>query len=198
MESGLFDHNTRASLPAKLKPSRERYLYYYGIGNWLVSWLPAKAKEWPHVGDGVRRWLLAKEHLAFGCLNPAMILDAKKGLVAVFTNLNASGERSVPVIQIYSERIDLIPRKVRKGDLFATACIYLQNDESRAQGQWAGVDPIIVDCLVTNQKACRDAASRIKPLAWQALEIGLSQVQDLTTMDIHYVDVPHDIVWNAY
>jgi hypothetical protein len=173
-------------------------MYYHGIGNWLGSLFPPKAKDWPIVGKGVTTWLFTKEHLALGCLNPAMILDAKKGLVAVFTNLNASGERSVPVIQIYSERIDLIPGKVRKGDLFATACVYLQSHESRAKGQWCGIDPIIVDCLVTDRNTCRDAAARISPLAWQALEIGLSQVPDLTTMDIHYVDVPHDIVWNAY
>lgn len=163
-----------------------------------MSLLPSKAKEWPVIGDSVRNWLLTKEHLAFGCLNPAMIIDAKKGLVAVFTNLNSSGEGSVPVIMIYGERIDLIPRKVRQGDLFAAASIYYRDPESQKRGQWSSFHPIIVDCLVTDQSACKEAASRISPLAWQALEIGLAQVRDRTMIEMHHVDVPHDVVWNAY
>lgn len=192
MESGLFNHNTRASLPGNLTPSRGRYLYYYGIGNWMASLLPPKAKDWPLVGDGVRNWLLAKEHLTFGCLNPAMILDAKKGLVATFTDLDAGGG-SVPVILIYRERIDLITHKVRKGDRFAAASIYFQTPESRAKGQWNMFDPIIVDCLVPNRKSCQEATSRIKPMAWRSLEIGLSQIPDLTTLALHHVDVPDDV-----
>ena len=65
-------------------------------------------------------------------------------------------------------------------------------------GQWSDFSPIVVDCLVDDYASCEAAATRIKPLAWTALEIALRQFGGRRQPGLYPVDVPHDLVWNSF
>jgi hypothetical protein len=199
-----LDNSTSAAIPGELSVSRQRYARYFSRsvgGRWfrlLCTYLPWIARRLPWLGDSVFHWTQTREHLQHGCLNPAVILDPARGLIAVFTSLTAVGDKTTPVVKIVRERVDMIdPLRVVNGTRFA-ASIYSCRQASWALGRWSDFWPIVVDCLVDDRASCEDAVARIKPLAWRALEIALQRMDDRDQEGLFHVDVPDEIVWNAY
>lgn len=201
MKSKTLDNSTSAALPGSLLLSQSKYAKYFGKRPStvaLASSLPWFARHLPVIGNHVVHWTEIKEHLENGCLNPAEIICEKKGLVAAFTSLTAAGEETNPVIKVWRERIDLIePQGGLKGARFAAVSTYYRTSESWRKKCWSDIQPYLVNCLVDDELECEAAKSRLKPLAWKALEIGLQNLKN-TNEGLHIVDVPHDIVWNAY
>jgi hypothetical protein len=200
-----LNNSSRAAIPGALAVSRRRYSNYFGknaIDRWLYlacSHLPWFARGVPLLGSKVWQWTRTREHLEHGCLNPAVVLDAATGLIAVFTSLTAVGDKPAPVVRILRERLDLIDqRPVRDGDRFAAASVYSRTPESWAKGRWSGFVPIVVDCLVDDRGCCENALARLKPLAWECLELALPQLRGLRKPGVYHVDLPDEIVQNAY
>jgi hypothetical protein len=153
----------------------------------------------PGIGPRVRHWVKTSEHLRYGCLNPAVVLDSRTGLVAVFTSLTAVGTKPWPVVKTVRERPDMVQdSRVVNGSRFAAASIYRATQDSWAQSRWSDFFPIIVDCLIDDRRCCEDAVARIKPLAWACLEIALKQLDSKSEEGLFRVSVPDDLVWNAY
>jgi Protein of unknown function (DUF3239) len=200
-----FDSSTSAAIPGALSVSRRRYANYFGknaVDRWLYlacSHLPWLARGVPSLGPKVWQWAQTGEHLQHGCLNPAVVVDAATGLIAVFTSLTAVGDKPTPVVRILRERLDLIDKKpVRNGDRFAAASVYLRTPESWAEGRWSQFVPIVVDCLVDDRGCCENALARLKPLAWECLELALQQLGGLRKPGLYHVAVPDEMVRNAY
>jgi hypothetical protein len=201
MKMKTLDNSTTAALPGALSLSREKYARYFGKSKFSVvmaSNLPWSARHLPIIGEGVAHWTRIKEHLENGCLNPAKVICEEENLVASFTSLTAVGEEPTPVVKIWRERIDLIDYKGSlDGVCFAAASTYCRTEESWRSGCWSDFVPYVIDCLVDDRNECDVAQSRLKPLAWRALELGLENL-DERTEGLYDVDVPHDVVWNAY
>lgn len=160
--------------------------------------LPWRLRNVPVIGQQIIHWTSVSEHLAHGCLNPSKIIDAERNLVATFTSLNAVGEGSFPVIKLTEERLDLIEsEKVVDGSTFAAAATYVRTDESWREGRWDDFLPIVVDCLVDEPQQCESAKRMLSPLAWKALELGIHELDGFEE-GLYCVDVPHEVVWNAY
>lgn len=201
MKTRTLDNSTAAALPSSLSLSQKKYANYFRKRPstvTLAASLPWVARHFPVIGKHVAHWTQIREHLENGCLNPAKIICAKDGLVAAFTSLTAIGEETNPVIKVWRERVDLIQAdKAQDGVRFAAASTYYRTNESWERGCWSDIEPYIVNCLVENELECEAAKGRLKPLAWEALDIGLQNLEEIKE-GIHIVDVPHDIVWNAY
>jgi len=200
-----LDASTSAAVPGQLTVSRRKYARYFGrhvLDRWLYricSYFPWFARQWPGVGGRIVHWTQTKEHFEHGCLNPAIIVDSSACMVAVFTSLTAVGNKPTPVVKIMRERLDLIDRsRVFDGSKFAAASVYSRTQQSWARGVWSDFFPIIVDCLVDEPESCENATARIKPLGWQALELGLRKVPNRTRTGLFHVDVPDEMVWNAF
>ena len=201
-----LDSTTTASVPGRLTVCAAKYAKYYGTGGrarWLLracAHLPWAARILPVIGPRIRHWTRTREHLEYGCLNPAVVLDADRGLVAVFATLAARSGRPAPVIKILRERLDLIDQMpARTGSRFAAACLYARTDEIYAQGQWSDVFPIIVDCLSDDYQGCRRAArDRLKPSDWTELELCLQTLSGDYREGLHHIDVPDDMTWEEF
>ena len=199
------DPTTSASLPGRLAISRRRYARYFcpkPEARWFFlfgSFLPWFMRGVPTFGRLVWHWTQTREHFLYGCLNPAIVLDARAGLVAVFTNLTAIGNKPTPVVKIKRERLDLIdPARVENGARFASVAVYFSSPECMARGHWADFNPIVVDCLVSSRSACENALERLQPTSWQALRTGLRSIENRQEIGLHHVDVPHDIARDTF
>lgn len=201
-----LDNNTAAALPARLQLTREGYARYFARSPAQRPMLYGSTFV-PYGGRGllgalragVPHWLEVKEQLVHGCLSPSEVIDLRSGLLATFANLNAVGERSFPVVKIRREPLHLLPKRLqRDGTRFASTSLFHATPQSWAAGRWADFTPLPVDCLISDETACQSARDRLRPLAWEALRLSLAQLGGHREPGLHHVDVPHEIVWNAF
>ena len=177
---GFSSESTTASIPGKLSISRGKFELYFG----------------KNAADST--WIYVKNQFKKGCLNPAVVLDAKRGLVAVFTDLANQDRTQFPVVKIIRERLDLISTTpVDNGVRFAAVSMYDGTNESIAKGRWNDFFPIVVDCLVDDRAAC-ERRNSLKLSGWKGLEIALTQLTDKTREGLFRVNVPENIVKGAW
>jgi hypothetical protein len=205
MKTKTLDNSTVAAMPGGITVSRKKFAEYYGTNEadrWFYrccSHLPWFARYMPIIGARTLHWTQVREHLEYGCLNPAVVVDSKSGLIAVFTSLTARGEKPTPVVKVVHERLGMIDNApTTNGSKFAAASVYARTKESWAQGRWSDFFPIVVDCLADDYRRCEHAVARIKPLAWSALEMALQQLAGESRKGLFHVNVPDDLVWNAF
>jgi hypothetical protein len=172
---------TTASIPGQLSVSRRKFELYFG----------------KNAGDS--KWVYIQKQFKLGCLNPAVVLDAKQGLVAVFSDLANTHRTQYPVVKIIRERLDLISTTpVINGVRFAAVAMYGATNESVAKGRWNDFFPIVVDCLVDDRAACENAHKRLKLSGWKGLELALTQLTDKTREGLFPVNVPAAIVRGSW
>ncbi len=178
---GFSSETTTASIPGELSVSRAKFELYFGKN--------ATDSKWVHV----------KKQFKKGCLNPAVVLDARRGLVAVYSDLANQDWMQYPVVKIIRERLDMISTTpVDNGVRFAALAMYGATNESVAKGHWNDFFPIVVDCLVDDRAACEKAQKRLKLAGWKALEIALTQLTDETREGLYRVNVPDNIVRGSW
>lgn len=198
--------NSKAALPGQLQVSRTAYASYFGTSGahrlalLLTSFLPIGLAR--RLGFHPRRiphWRDVAEHCRHGCLGPGRIIDIRRNLIAVFTNLNARGERTIPAVKILKAPLSLLPPKLQTNSS-PLVCIssFQATAESWENGYWSNFTPYPIHCLVKDEGACLAAQMRISSLAWKALDLALDQIPQDAPAGLHFVDVPHEIVWNAF
>ncbi len=142
----------------------------------------------------VRDWIRLREHLYYGCLNAAVVLDAEQMLVATYTNLRASGDRPVPVIKVVRERLNVVRwRRFNRGERVATVAVYRGLEVDWAGARWRDFSPIVVDCLTNDPAASRRAMEDIPAEDWAALERGLSLIGTGSRPGLHDLDGPAEL-----
>lgn len=197
-----LDNKTVAAIPGALQLSDRKFELYTGIkvNRFLWSHLWGLARHFPAIRKKAFLYVQTREMLQFGCLVPAVVLDPTQNLIAVFSNLTAIGDVPTPVVKITRERLDLIDPSVpiHVGARLGAASIYLRTNESMEYGQWSDLRAIVADCLVEDRRSCEAARSRLSPLAWQCLDIGLSQIQPPWNEGLFYVNLPHEMVNDAF
>ncbi|WP_265594436.1 DUF3239 domain-containing protein [Haloferula sp. BvORR071] len=189
--------DTYATLPGELEISRWRYRAYFASWRmWLLSFLPDSAGQWPLVGRDVKIWVRYRKLLQVGDLLPAIVYNRETGLVAAYTNLQCSGNRPWPVIKIFRDRLSMLPNLQHRQQL-AVVAFYGGSEESRAEGHWDNIHPIVVDCLVSDREARARTLERISKTSWQALEAGLKMLPPSPGEGIYHVKVPDELAWEA-
>ncbi len=200
-----LDNRSYAALPGRLEPDRRRYVRYRG-GSWLnrmairiACLLPWWLRFLPVLGRHRRHWQWTREVFRFGCLVPAILLDAQRGLVAVFSDLSFSTGLQFPVIKVVRIPLALLPPACRvAGTMFAAVSAYAQTPAGNAAGRWGDFTPVVVNLLVPRRLSCEDAKARLKPLAWEALRLGVAQLPKPLAEGLYAVEIPEEISENAY
>lgn len=218
--SKTLDDTTTAAYPGRIRASVWKYVGYYPGRVWesllwlmvgavaftaasmatgLPLWPGSLAVLWPIYRKQIRLWTRLKEHLEYGCICPAVVLDAGKGTVAVFTNLTCRGDDPTPVVKIYRERLGQIrTRRIGDGTRLATTTLYARNPDDPYSDQWMDFTALVVDCFTDDVTACDGALSRMRPEAWKVLEMGLAELGPDRSFGTHHVDLPPDLVNNAF
>ncbi len=199
-----LNNDTVAALPAGLTLTRAGYARYFARSSlhrrtlYCSSFVPYGVRWLPCGRAGGRHWLEVKEHVEHGCLCPGQVMDVRGGLVATFVNLNARGERSIPVVKITRAPLHLLPANLaHDGTLLACASVFQATAKSWNDGYWVDFSPLPIDCLVMDEAACSAARNRLLPLAWKALALAIPQLAKPLKEGLYPVEVPHEIVWNS-
>lgn len=192
-----LDNLTSASNPGELEISDHKYEQYFGTSVkkflWEKMWF--LSKHIPFIRDDAFHYMQIKEQFLYGCINPGVVVDQEKGLVAVLTNLSSGRVEPYWVIKILEERLDLLPENTdtHAGEKFATVAIYSRTPKSAKQGLWKDFHPIVVDCLVDDAARCRHAFLSIEAMEWDFLKHALSQVNTPHKPGLYPVSMPEEL-----
>lgn len=186
----------QASLPGKLEiagPEYARYFagrtedpmitrIYFRVGSILPAWL-----AWlPQFGLFSKHWRAIQRQFMWGCLNPAVVVDEEQSLIAVYTDLANEGDRSVPVVKVLKEQLGLIRHeRITNGSTLAAVATYRGDFGT---GRWEDFFPIVVDCIVDDPTACRQARDRIDGGDWASLENALAQLPHQLSEGLYEVE----------
>lgn len=202
----LLDETTQASAPGQIEISRKKYLDYMGVKGIarlkysLLLRLPTSLlfKRF-RSDDIVLDFIYRIEQFRHGCLNPTIVINKEKGLIATFTSLTAYGEDTVPVIKISKEPLHLITNiPVSTGQRLPTVSFYERDPEDEDAPAWVDFFPKIANCFTDDLKACNHLLSRMTEEGWQCLEQGLAQLDDLEKPGLYYIELDDELVRSAY
>ncbi len=202
--SYTVDDTTSAATPGKISISSRKFLEYIDVRGvrkfiyYLILMLP-KSFLFTVLKNNtiIHHWISANEHFKFGCVNPAIILNQEKGLVAVFTNLTNSGSNPTPVIKIYKEKLQLIQGKVINGQRISTVALYYQNPKQTNAKAWIDFDPKVPDCFTNDSVICAQSMNKLSANSWKCLEIGLTQLKE-NKLGLHHLDLDKELVNSSY
>ena len=107
-----------------------------------------------------------RRHYRLGCLNPAIVLQSKPLLLAVYTELSNSEDRFVPIVKILRHP-RLASDDFQVGARCATVSLYFGSLE---KGQWDDFDPKLVNAATADQKTICRSVDRLDEGDWFILE----------------------------
>lgn len=199
------DNSSKASMPGQIKISRKKYLDYLGLSGiirlryLLLFYLPKKILfKLFHSDIIVFHFIQTTERFLYGCLNPTIIINKNKKLIATFTNLTSHGNKVTPVIKISEEPLHLIKNiKIENGQKLPTVALYERNPKDIFASAWIDFDPKIANCFTDDIKACNKLLSRITDKGWKCLAEGLSQLEDHEAIGLYHVKIDAELVRNA-
>jgi hypothetical protein len=105
-----------------------------------------------------------------------------------------------PALKIVKEKLDLIDNypEIKNGHKFAAVALYSASKESLNNSCWSDFHPIVVDCLAKEKIDCRIALKRIKPLAWECLDMSLQSMKKNRIPGLYHVELPSSIVSGTF
>lgn len=189
------DEDTQASTPGEVAVSKEKFLNYHDLKGlarkkyaFLLS-LPLTVLHKRFSGDPVVYDFIQKtEQFRAGCLNPSIIINKAKGIIATYTDLTANGEVPTPVIKISKERLELVTNiKILTGQRLPSVSIYFGRP-SESPDAWDDFDPRVVNCFTDDLIAYAWQMQRLAEEDWKMLEEGLSQINDLEALGLYYLN----------
>lgn len=200
------DSNSEAASPGQIEISKSKYLDYAKLNgierikyNLLFSLSSDFLFKWLGANKLVFDYIKKKEQFRYGCINPTIVVDKSKGLIATFTNLSSNGYDIVPVVKISKEPLELIRNiEVLDGQKLPTVALYLRNTEDEFARAWVDFTPKIVNCFTDDLTVCNEVLSRVSSKAWECLELGLVQVINKTHEGLHYVKMDKKLVQSAW
>jgi len=200
------DDTTQASTPGQIEISRRKYLDYIGVKGVvrlkyvLLLRLPANFLfKYFQSDDIVFDFIHKVEQFRHGCLNPTIVINKEKGLIATFTSLTSYGEDTVPVIKISKEPLHLITNiQISNGQKLPTVALYKRDPEDEYAPAWVDFFPKIANCFSDDLNVCNLLLSRMSEKGWLCLAQGLQQLDDTEKPGLYYVDLDEELVRNAY
>ncbi len=197
MTKKVVDARTKATDEGTLRITRAEYARYDGVTflgrcyRYLNSFLPISRRF--HNVFGGFRWNHYRERFMYGDTNPAMVLDVRARLVAVYTDLDGRLEKRFPVVRIFVEQLDRLPSPPKAGDTFAAVSLYGQDAQTAKTGRWSTFHPMVVDCVVGDSTKCEFRKAMIPDAQWKALELGLAQIPNQTRPGIYDITLPAEL-----
>lgn len=199
------DNESRASQPGNIEILKTKYLDYmrikgiqrfiYGLLFTLPESVLFKMFGWNSV---VYNYINKQEQFRYGCLNPAIVLNKEKGLIAVFTNLTSFGEEITPVIKISEEPLYLIKNvTIETGQKLPTVSLYLRNPDNLYATVWMDFVPKIANCFTDDTVACNKLLSRVPENGWICLEMGLKQINTPEQTGLYHIQLEKELVKNS-
>lgn len=193
------DDSTFASQPGAIQISASKYLDYhkyrgvkrmfYGILLTVPKAILFKLFKWD---ETVYDWIVTCELFTLGCINPAIILNKEKGLVASYTDLTSIGDQATPVVKISVQPLHLIKNmKTKSGQRISTVALYFRDMEHENATAWKDFHPLVPNCFTDDIDACLSCLEKIRPQAWTDLEFALSQIADKEKVGLYYVEMSH-------
>lgn len=200
------DETTQASTPGQIRISKSKYLDYFKVSGikrlkyFLLFYLPQNILFKLFNSDKIVFDFIQKtEQFKYGCLNPTVVINKDRGIIATFTNLTSYGDDITPVIKISKEPLELITNlKIKNGQKLPTVALYTRNENDELATAWADFDPKIANCFTDDIAACNTLLGRISANGWQCLANGLSQIDNTEQIGLYYIDLEDDLVRDAY
>jgi hypothetical protein len=193
------DDTTFASQPGAIQISVYKYLDYhkcqgftrmfYGILLSIPKTILFKLFKW---NETVYDWIVTCELFALGCVNPSIIINKEKGIVATFTDLTCIGDSSTPVVKVSVQPLHLIKNmKAKNGQRISTVALYFRDMEHKNATAWKDFHPLVPNCFTDDMDACLSCLEKIRPQAWTDLEFALTQVADKEKEGLYHVEMSH-------
>lgn len=194
-----------AAVPGEISISKQKFLDYFGVRGIrrlmyrIVLSFP-KRLLYSILKNNVlvSHWISITEHFKFGCVNPAIVLNQEKGLVAAFTNLTNSGNVPTPVIKIYKEKLHLVQREIFTGQKISTVALYYRNPKQVNASASIDFDPKVPDCFTNDYVVCDQTMNKLSVNSWKCLELGLAQLKEKEKLGLHHVDLDKELVNSSY
>lgn len=204
--SHTVDDSTKASNPGQLSISKSKYLDYVGLNGLqrsLYSFLFCFSSDFLikyfRSNNVVYDYISKQEQFRLGCINPCIVINVQKGIIATFTNLTSIGDDPTPVVKISKEPLHLIKNvPVSKGQKLAAVSLYYRNTEDKYATAWADFDPKVANCFTDDTEACSYLVSTLTARSWQCLKEALLQVPDKDKTGLYHVVLDKKLVNNAY
>jgi hypothetical protein len=118
-------------------------------------------------------WVRVFNHFGCGCVNPSMIVDAERGLVATFTDLTCIPPNRAPVIKIQREPMNRLLFPCQNGQPLASVALYRGTGNS---AHWDNFYPRLVECATADPAVIQQTLQSIPQEEWNALHVGLSRL----------------------
>lgn len=202
----IVDETSEAAFPGHVKIEPIKFLAYFKVTGLrkiyyllLLSVCPTNVLHRVFKNDAIIiQWIEKVEHFQMGCINPSIIVNKDKGLIATFTNLTNNGDNPTPVIKISHEKLNLIKgREILNGQKNPTVALYLGYDNSEATA-WKDFEPYIPNCFTNDVNAYNFTLNSVSINAWQCLQLGLEQIDDIEVPGLYYVNIDKDLVNASY
>ena len=114
-----------------------------------------------------------KEHLWHGCLCPAVVVSQRPFLVAVATDLTL-GHGSYPAVKVIRQPLgQMTGGAPAVGTRLATVSVYYAGDGAT---RWQDFEPVVINCVTTDEKEIREALDSIPDDEWQLLLAGIRRL----------------------
>ena len=132
-------------------------------------------------------WSHVKAMCYHGDLCAGQVISLRPVKVAVYTDLDTSGN-PCPVIKIIRlPNSFLLRMPIKIGDL--VACVALYHHHLDEEGRWGDFDPKPVQCLTYDNQQIKRAILRIPNELWQNLDKGIAQIgQKRNHNGLYYID----------
>jgi hypothetical protein len=197
-----LDDSTQATHPGAIRISRRKFLEYNSVSGFskmyysIILLVPKRFILRLFKSDQiVYNWIHTCEQFEFGCVNPSVIINKEKGLIATFTNLTSFGDEPTPVIKISVEKLYLIENiALKNGQRISTVALYERDEDDIEADAWKDFFPIVPNCLTNDIAECNNSMEKLNQAAWKCLELGLKQVTSKETPGLYYVDLDKYLV----
>jgi len=186
---------TPPSTSANLEISRRDFVRYFSkdlVGKaflWVTSHCPPSWGHRPFLSAG-----LVFQHLQRKCLIgkviPAVIIDAKRGLVAAFSNLDATPSLRYPALRIYQEKLHAIHPPAKDGDRLPAICLYEKGPASERTGKWADFHPLLAHAISRDQERLEELGNSAPDDEWRGLTYALGQISGTAGPGLYEVELP--------
>jgi len=201
-----YDDSTVASHPGQTRISSGKFFNYYGVTGFQRLYYSVVFKMSFKTLQRLMRnnrivyeWTAKSEQFKFGCLNPSVIIDVEKGIIATYTNLTNNGSEPTSVIKISIEKLHLIEGKdLSIGQKIPSVAIYHRKPDSLAINAWDDFDPRVPYCFSEDVHNCDKLLKRLNDNHWRCITIGLEQIDDKKKPGLYYVKIDPEIANAAY
>ena len=201
-----LDDSSKAALPGGINIDLTKFLDYYELGGlprFLFKRLLNKPLETLKKKSGRSKiiflYVHTNEHFEFGCVNPSIILDATRGLVATYTDLTNDGGEATSVIKIEQVTEPVFHDMAFKDmEEVATVSLYQQDETNENARAWKDFKPLLPHLFTADLGKCDAMKKRLNSAEWKCLHEGLKQIPNVHEEGLYHVNLDSELTDQTY